>query len=182
MTLTTSRTAAPHAMSAEDVVRTLGMDAGAGLSTTAAAERLARHGRNELAQAPPEPWWRRLGRQFTDLLIWILVAAALVSGILGEWVDAVAIMAIVILNGLLGFVQEGRAEQALAALRKLSSPHAKAVRDGRSQNLLAAELVPGDRIDLEAGDRVPADVRLLNTSAFRVEEAALTVLAHVFRE
>jgi Ca2+-transporting ATPase len=108
------------------------------------------------------------------LLIWILIAAAIISGLLGERLDAGAILAIVVLNGILGFVQEGRAEQALAALRKLSSPRAKVVRDGRPQNVPAAELVPGDRIDLEAGDRVPADVRLVNTAAFRVEEAALT--------
>jgi Ca2+-transporting ATPase len=163
-----------YAADVEAVVRALGTDPNGGLSAAAAAKRLVRYGRNELAQAPPEPWWRRLLRQFADLLIWVLIAAALVSGALGEWVDAAAILAIVVLNGVLGFVQEGRAEQALAALRKLSSPHAKAVRDGRSQNLPAAELVPGDRIDLEAGDRVPADVRLVNTSALRVEEAALT--------
>src|SRR5688500_845967 len=164
----------PHVGAAEDVMRTLGADASAGLTGSVATERLARFGRNELAQAPPEPWWRRLARQFADLLIWILIAAAVISGALGEWLDAVAILAIVVLNGVLGFVQEGRAEQALAALRKLSSPHAKAIRDGRPQNLDAAELVPGDHIDLEAGDRVPADVRLINASALRVEEAALT--------
>ncbi|MEA2709877.1 MAG: P-type Ca2+ transporter type [Phycisphaerales bacterium] len=164
----------PHAGAAEEVIRTLGTDASAGLTSSAATERLARFGRNELAQAPREPWWRRLARQFADLLIWILIAAAIISGALGEWLDAVAILAIVVLNGVLGFVQEGRAEQALAALRKLSSPHAKVIRDGRSQNLPAAELVPGDRIDLEPGDRVPADVRLIGTAGFRVEEAALT--------
>src|SRR5688500_10051030 len=163
-----------HATTIDDAVRFLGTNAEKGLTSTEAAARLGRYGRNELAQAPPEPWWRRLGRQFADLLIWILIAAAIVSGALGEWLDAVAILAIVILNGVLGFVQEGRAEQALAALRKLSSPHAKAIRDGRPQNLDAAELVPGDHIDLEAGDRVPADVRLINASALRVEEAALT--------
>jgi P-type Ca2+ transporter type 2C len=165
---------APHAVTAEEVIRTLGTDAHGGLSSAAAGERLARYGRNELARAPRTPWWRRLARQFTDLLIGILIAAALISGVLGEWLDAGAILAIVFLNGVLGFVQEGRAEQALAALQKLSSPRAKAVRDGRSQNLPADELVPGDRIDLEAGDRVPADVRLISTAGFRAEEAALT--------
>lgn len=113
-------------------------------------------------------------RQFTDVLIWILIAAAAVSGILGEWLDTIAILVIVVLNGMLGFVQEGRAEQALAALRRFSSPHAKVVRDGSLQNLAAAKLVPGDRIDLEAGDRVPADARLIGTAGLRVEEAALT--------
>src|SRR4051794_23183711 len=145
-----------------------------GLSSAEAARRLARYGRNELARAPPEPWWRRLARQFADLLIWILIGAAIISGALGEGIDAIAILAIVVLNGILGFVQEGRAEQALAALRKLSSPHAKAGRAGKPVNLSANELVPGDRIDLEAGDRVPADVRLINTASLRVEEAALT--------
>jgi Ca2+-transporting ATPase len=165
---------APHAVDADEVIRVLGTDATAGLPSGTADGRSKQFGRNELAQAPPEPWWRRLARQFTDLLIWVLIAAALISGLLGEWIDAVAILAIVVLNGILGFVQEGRAEQALAALRKMSSPQAKVIRGGRLQNLPAAELVPGDRIDLEPGDRVPADVRLVNTAGFRVEEAALT--------
>ena len=164
----------PHAVASDDVIRFLDTDPEGGLSSSEADARLARHGHNELAQAPREPWWRRLARQFADLLIWILITAAVISGVLGEWLDAVAILMIVVLNGVLGFVQEGRAEQALAALRKLSSPRAKVIRDGRSQNLAAAELVPGDRIDLEAGDRVPADVRLIGTAGLRVEEAALT--------
>jgi len=167
-------TVAPHAVSAEEAVRALGTDAHDGLTTAAAGERLARHGRNELAQAPPRPWWRRLARQFADLLIWILIAAAGISGLLGEWLDACAILAIVVLNGVLGFLHEGRAEQALAALRKSSSPTAKTVRDGHAHNLPAAELVPGDRVDLEPGDRVPADVRLVGSAGLRMQEAALT--------
>src|SRR5687768_15463322 len=164
----------PHSSTVDEVIRTLEADSHAGLSAAAAAERLMRHGRNELVKAPPLPLWRLLARQFADLLIWILIGAAVLSGALGEWLDAGAILAIVLLNGVLGFVQEGRAERALASLRKLSSPQAKVVRDGRAQNLPAAQLVPGDRIDLEAGDRVPADVRLINTAGLRVDEAALT--------
>jgi Ca2+-transporting ATPase len=164
----------PHAAQVDDLIRALGTDAQRGLSAEDAARRLERHGRNELVEAPPTPWWRRLARQFADLLVWILMAAAIVSGLLGEWIDVFAIFAIVILNGVLGFVQEGRAEQALAALRKLSSPKAKVVRDGKSQNLAAANLVPGDRIDLEPGDRVPADARLIRSAGLRAEEAALT--------
>ena len=138
----------PHAQAIDAVIHALGTDATAGLTTAGAKQRLAQYGSNELAQAPPEPWWRRLGRQFADLLIWVLIAAAVISGVLGEWLDAVAILTIVVLNALLGFFQEGRAEQALAALRKMSSPHAKVMRDGRLHNLFAAELVPGDRIDV----------------------------------
>ena len=171
---TTAPPPPPHAQPIDQVVRALGTDATGGLTAAVAKQRLAQHGLNELAQAPPEPWWRRLGRQFADLLIWVLIAAAVISGVLGEWLDAVAILTIVVLNALLGFFQEGRAEQALAALRKMSSPHAKVMRDGRLHNLLAAELVPGDRIDLEPGDRLPADVRLVASAGFRVEEAALT--------
>src|SRR5206468_756766 len=98
----------PYAIVADEVIGSLRTDPNAGLSNTQAAERLARVGRNELAQAPPEPWWRRLARQFADLLIWILIAAALVSGALGDWLDAIAILAIVVVNAILGFVQEGR--------------------------------------------------------------------------
>ncbi len=165
---------APHAADIQLVSQALGADLVVGLTSGQAAQRLARYGKNELAKAPPEPWWHRLARQFADLLIWILIVAAIISRALGEWLDAFAIMAIVILNGILGFVQEGRAEQALAALRKLSSPHAKVIRDGRSQNLPTEQLVPGDHVELEPGDRVPADVRLIGDAGLRVEEAALT--------
>jgi Ca2+-transporting ATPase len=131
-------------------------------------------GHNQLREAPATPWWKKLVRQFSELVIWILIAAAVVSGALGEWVDTLAILAIVLLNGVIGFFQEERAGQALAALQKLSAPMAKALRGGRLAVVSAAELVPGDILELEAGDNIPADVRLLQSFSVSVQEAALT--------
>src|ERR1019366_4955849 len=97
-----------------------------------------------------------LFRQFNEVVIWVLIVAAIVSGWLGEWTDAIAIVAIVLINGLLGFFQEERAGEALAALKKLSAPQTRVWRDGKIVTLAASELVPGDRVELEAGDFVPA--------------------------
>jgi Ca2+-transporting ATPase len=112
--------------------------------------------------------------QFNELVIWILIVAVVISGFMGEWTDAIAILAIVLVNGILGFIQEERAGRALAALRRISSPSARVVRDGVVRTLPAQDLVPGDCIELEAGDSIPADARLRRTTAFRVQEAALT--------
>ncbi|MBX7168968.1 MAG: cation-translocating P-type ATPase [Pirellulales bacterium] len=166
--------AAVHTLTAERVAAALASDLEHGLATGEAQARLARHGTNELASAPPDPWWRKLLAQFRELVVLLLIAAAIISGALGEWVDTLAILTIVLLNGLLGFFQEARAERALSALQKLSSPVAKVVRDGRLQTVAARELVPGDRVELEAGDYVPADVRLLVAYGLRIQEAALT--------
>ncbi len=165
---------AAHALAVEQVIATLGTSADTGLSDDVARQRLEEHGPNELPQAPAESAWMRLARQFKDLLIWILIAAAIISGLLGEWIDAGAIMAIVFLNGILGFIQESRAERALMALQHLASPQARVIRGGMLQDLPASQLVPGDRIELEPGDRIPADARLIHSAGLRVEEAALT--------
>jgi P-type Ca2+ transporter type 2C len=165
---------AAHALRAPEVLQRLDSDAARGLSEQEAAARIARSGYNELAQAPPEPLWRKLAAQFKELVIWILIVAALISGAMGEWADTLAILAIVLLNAALGFVQEERAERALAALAKLSAPLAKVLRDGAMQSLPARELAPGDMVLLEAGDSIPADVRLTETFAFRAQEASLT--------
>ncbi len=165
---------AAHAQSTETLAKALGTSFDRGLSPVEAERRLAQIGPNQLAHQPPESAWIRLARQFSSLVIWILIAAAIIAGAMGEWIDTLAIFAIVVLNGLIGYLQESRAERALADLQKLSAPMAKARRDGQVLSLAASELVPGDLIELEAGDHVPADSRLLVSYAVQSGEAALT--------
>jgi Ca2+-transporting ATPase len=145
-----------------------------GLSGDDARGRLAAQGPNEMPEAQPPSLLRLFLSQFTSVIIWVLIGAAILSGLLEDWLDAAAILAIVLLNGVLGFVQEFRAEQSLAALRKMSVATARAVRDGTVQSIPARELVPGDLIILEAGDRIPADARLIYTTNFQTQEASLT--------
>ncbi len=163
-----------YARLVDDLGREFGLDLTHGLPEAEAAERLSRHGPNELPEAPPPSPWSILGAQFTSLIVCVLIGAAIISGLLGEWVDTGAILAIVFLNGLLGFVQEYRAEKSLAALKTLAITYARVVRDGARRTLSSRELVPGDIIDVEAGDRVPADARLVHATALRTQEAALT--------
>ena len=170
----TNQLAEHHAAPIDQVALNLGSDPKQGLDQPRAAELLAVHGYNELAEKPPEPWWKRLLRQFNELTIWILLAAAVVSTALADWVDGLVILAIVILNGLLGFIQEGRAGRALLALRRMSAPKARVIRGGVLESLPARELVPGDRVEIEAGDVVPADLRLIHSTGLRTQEATLT--------
>ncbi len=145
-----------------------------GLTTSEARQRLVRYGPNQLAEAPPPSFWVKLWEQFNNFVVWLLIVAAVVSAALGDWVEAAAIMAIVILNAALGLVQESRAEQALAKLRQMAAPEAHVIRDGRRQVVPAREVVPGDIVLLEAGNYVPADVRLLESVNLRIDESALT--------
>jgi P-type Ca2+ transporter type 2C len=163
-----------HARPAADVLAHFSTDADAGLRDAAVEPLRRRHGPNALAEAPPVPAWKQFLHQFAEPVVWLLLAAGGVALVLQKWTDFSAIAAIVLLNALLGFFQQRKAESALAALRRMSSPTAKVVRGGRPQVVPAAELVPGDRVDLEAGDRVPADVRLVRGFGFRTTEAALT--------
>jgi Ca2+-transporting ATPase len=166
--------AAPHALAAGAVAEALGVDPARGLSPDEVERRRARHGWNELPAPPEEPLFWRLLAQFRGPIVGTLLAAAAVSALLRQWTDALAVLAIVILNGVLGFFHEARAGRALAALRRLAVPAATAVRGGAAARLPARELVPGDLIALEAGDAVPADARLLRAVALRAQEAALT--------
>ena len=133
------------------LVASLGSDIRNGLSQQAAAERLARDGKNVLQMAKSIPWWKRLASQFYNLMIALLIAAAIIAGFLGDWIDTAAILSIVVLNALLGFFQEQRAEQAMGALNRLSAPQAKTKRDGITTLIPAEQLVVGDIISLEAG-------------------------------
>ncbi|BDG60671.1 cation-translocating P-type ATPase [Caldinitratiruptor microaerophilus] len=163
-----------HAMETAEVLAVLGVRDGEGLDSGEARRRLGVAGPNVLRERPPDPWWHLLLAQFQDFMVLVLLVAAGVSWAMGERADAYTIIAIVVLNALLGFAQEYRAEEALAALRQLAAPVARVRRDGRVQPVPAAEVVPGDVLVLEAGDRVPADARLLRAHALAVTEAALT--------
>jgi P-type Ca2+ transporter type 2C len=163
-----------HLRPIEEVVAELGTDAARGLRADEVARRQERFGANELRPAQGTPAWRMFLAQFNDFMIWVLLAAVAVSAFEGQVLEAIAITAILLLNGVLGFVQEYRAERALEALKQMSAPTASVIRDGREAEVPAAELVPGDVVLLAAGDRVPADARLLEVAVLRVEEASLT--------
>jgi Ca2+-transporting ATPase len=163
-----------HALSAEGVLEALETFQHHGLSSKTAAERLEKHGPNQLVEAPRPTFLMMVIDQLKSFIVILLIVAAAISAILGEWVDASAIIAIVILNAVMGVIQESRAEEALAALKKLASPEAQVLRDGHRQSIPASQLVPGDIVFLEAGNFVPADIRLIEAVNLRVEEAALT--------
>ncbi|SMP42740.1 Ca2+-transporting ATPase [Neorhodopirellula lusitana] len=166
--------AAPHAEPVTSILERLATSLKAGLSGDEASERHERFGSNALQTGQAVRWYEVLTRQFTDVLILILMAAGVVSLVVGESTDAIAIFAIVVLNGLLGFVQEWKAERSLAALRQMLAPRCRVIRDGRSQEVDAARLVPGDIVQLETGDRVPADLRLVRCVNLKLDESALT--------
>ena len=162
-------------LSIQDIAGSLNTDIDKGLSDGEAGKRLSEFGFNQLEEKKKISPFEIFFEQFKDFIIWILIGAAIVSGFLGEWIDAAAIIAIVILNAILGFIQEYRAEKSLAALKKLSSPTSKVIRAGEHQVISSSHLVPGDLIELEAGDNVPADSRVVwHTSNFSVAEASLT--------
>ncbi|MDI6843172.1 MAG: calcium-translocating P-type ATPase, PMCA-type [Anaerosomatales bacterium] len=163
-----------HVMPVSDVAAALGTDPGSGLPADEAARRLAERGPNVLAPPVKVPLWRKFLAQFNDFMIWVLMAAVVISAVEGQMLEAFAITAILLLNGFLGFIQEHRAEQALEALKQLAAPAATVVRDGVEKEIPAAELVPGDVVILEAGDKVPADGRLVEAAALKIDESSLT--------
>ncbi len=163
-----------HSLSATDVLADLDSDAAVGLTESEAQDRRDRFGENRIQEVRAARWYEVLGRQFTDVLILILLAAAAISFGVGEIADAITILIIVVLNGALGFAQEWRAEQALDALRNMLSPTCTVLRDGVAFEIDRVELVPGDVVVLEIGDQVPADLRLVESLNLKVDESALT--------
>ncbi len=163
-----------HARSAAEAAAELGTDARLGLTRAEAARRLAADGPNEIRREEGRSALTILAQQFASLVIWVLIGAALVSLALGEVVDGSAILAIIVLNGLIGFAQEYRSERAVAALARLSAPAARVVRDGASVLVPAREVVRGDIVVLDAGDLVAADARLIEAASLRANEASLT--------
>jgi Ca2+-transporting ATPase len=162
-----------HALPVEDVLRHLEVQED-GLRADQAARRLGQYGSNQLQEAPRPTFWHMLWEQLNNFVVILLIVASIISALLGDYVEAAAIMAIVVLNAVLGIIQEQRAEEALAALKKLAAPDAQVLRDGRRQTIPARDLVPGDIVFLEAGNFVPADLRLLEAVNLRIEEASLT--------
>ena len=163
-----------HTRPGEEAVAELATDPERGLSDQEARQRLERYGPNTIESSEGDPWWRILLRQFLDPLIYILIAAGIVTLAFQEHVDAAVIVAVVIINGGIGFWQELRAQKAITALAQMSAPQAHLRRDGRDVDVPTDEVVPGDIVRLASGGRVPADVRLLRADDLRVDESALT--------
>ena len=171
----------PYQQPFEKVLAAFGTDASRGLTENEARSRLAQHGRNELAAEAPIPAWKKFLAQFQDVLVVLLLVAAAISAAL--WIyereaalpyEAIAIFAVVLLNAVIGYVQESRAESAVAALRQMAAARAHVIRDGRQQEITSAEIVPGDILLIEEGSTIPADARVIESTALQVAEAALT--------
>lgn len=162
-----------HLLSLSDVSRSLNSTPN-GLDSATANKLLLKYGRNILAESKKKTVWRMIFNQFTDLMILILIAAAIISAFLGDLTDSLVIFTIVLINAIVGFVQEFRAEKAMLSLKKMSASHAKVLRDGVTSVITASKLVPGDVILLEAGDVIPADIRFLETHTLKINESSIT--------
>jgi magnesium-transporting ATPase (P-type) len=145
-----------------------------GLDTAEAERRMERYGLNRLPEAPPRGPFMRLLAQCHNLLIYVLLGAALIAGAMGHGVDTIVILGVVLVNAVIGFVQEGKAEDALRAIRNMLSSQAMVLRGGRHTSVPAEQLVPGDIVLLQSGDKVPADLRLFRTKSLLIQEAVLT--------
>ena len=163
-----------HAIPVDEVLRRLTTSAENGLDAGEASARLQKYGPNRLPEGRKRGPFMRFIAQFNNILVYVLLGAGFTKMMLGLWIDAAIILGVVVINGLLGFIQEGRAEKALDSIRNMLSAEARTLRGGATRMLPAEELVPGDVVLLELGDKVPADLRLADVKNLRTEEAALT--------
>lgn len=163
-----------YRQSKEDLLSNLTTDISSGLSSEEVNLRIEKYGTNELKEEKKKGFLSKIIAQFSDFLVLILIAAAIVSFVVGEEKDAIVILSIVIVNAFLGIYQEGKAEKSLDALKKMASPNAKVIRNGKIYEVPSSNLVPGDIVSLDAGDIIPADLRLVESSNLKIEEASLT--------
>lgn len=163
-----------HVLERDDLLQQLNTSNEKGLSSHDAGERLQSAGLNQLAEAEPVTFWQMVWVQLNSFVVYLLLGASMISALLGDYIEAAVILAIVVLNTILGVVQERRAEQALSALQKMAAPEAHIIRDGHHQIIPASQLVPGDLVLLETGNFVPADLRLIETINLQIDESALT--------
>lgn len=163
-----------HEMKEQDIEKVLNTDFSKGLTENDARKRMKQHGFNELDEGEKQSALLLFFSQFKDFMVLVLLGAVLISGLLGEYIDAIAIIAIVIINGFLGFFQERKAEQSLKALKELSAPQVTVLRDGQWVKIPSKELVAGDVLKFSSGDRIGADVRIIDSKSLEIEESALT--------
>src|SRR5690554_1347492 len=163
-----------HALETEEVLQELNSDQKQGLNEDEVSVRQEKYGKNILPKEKKQSWWKRLLQQFNNMLIYVLLVAAIVTALMDHWIDTGVILAVVIVNAIIGFIQEGKAEKALEGISKMLSLEAVVRRNGNKKTIEAEELVPGDIIYLKSGDKVPADVRLLKVKNLQVEESPLT--------
>ena len=163
-----------HSIDADKVLETLNTDIENGLSESEVKVRKNKYGPNDIPKGKKRSWFVRLLMQFNNVLIYVLIAAAVITALMDHWIDTWVIIAVVFINAVIGFIQEGKAERALESIRNMLSLEAVVIRDGKKQTIDAVELVPGDIVQLKSGDKVPADIRLVQSKDFRLEESALT--------
>jgi magnesium-transporting ATPase (P-type) len=171
-----------HVRQAREALDAFDTDRERGLSASEAKQRLERYGPNSIASSEAEPWWRILLNQFLDPLIYILIAAGIVTLVFQDYIDSAVIFAAVLINATIGFIQEFRAQKAITSLAEMSAPKAHLLRDGEKVEIATDEVVPGDIVQLSSGTRVPADLRLLDADDLQVDESALTGEAESVRK
>src|SRR5271167_4561857 len=172
--MTGTEATAWHALAAEEAVERLKTSVTGGLDDAETSRRQAQYGLNLLPTARKRGPLTRFLMQFKNVLVYVLIAAGFIKLMMGLWLDASIILGVVVINGLLGFIQEGRAEKSLDSIRNMLSAEARTLRNGQTAMIPAEQLVPGDIVFLESGDKIPADIRLVDVKNLRTEEAALT--------